>query len=225
MRAISLWALSLAVSNVLAAQARDPDKLVKDGGVLVPGWVGRLDPAAEKRGAKLTDAKFFPAGDGMHVTAGPPAIYWHPANKGTGAYTVKATFTQTRAPEHPEYYGLFMGGSQLEKEPQNYLYCVLAGNGTFTVKHRYGGEVHELAGRTASPAIRKASAEGQATNEVALKVTPERTACVINGTEVWGYANKALIGPGKLVSTDGLAGIRVNHNLDIHVSGFVIGKG
>lgn len=224
MRWTVLFAMALGGTQALGAQASDPDKLVKDGGVMVPGWSGRLDPAAEKRGAKITDARFFPAGDGMHVTAGPPAIYWLPANKGTGAYSVKATFTQTKAPAHAEYYGLFMGGTQLDKEDQNYLYCVLSGDGTFTVKHRYGGEVHELAGRTANPAIRKANAEGQATNEVAFKVTGARTSCLINGTEVWGYASKDLVGPGKLVSTDGVVGIRVNHNLDIHIAGFALGK-
>ena len=214
----------LAVPAVVSAQAGDPDKLVKDGGVQVQGWSGRLDPQAEKRGGKITDAKFWSMGPGMHVTAGPPAIYWNASNRGTGSYTVKATFAQTKAPEHAEYYGMFIGGSNLDKPNQNYLYCAITGNGTFVVKHRIGDEVHELAARTANPAIKQADASGKASNEVAWKVTPERTSCLVNGAEVWGYASKDLIGEGKLESTDGIAGIRVNHNLDVHIAGFGIAK-
>jgi hypothetical protein len=219
----SLVAL-LGVPVVCGAQGGDPDKLVKDGGVQVAGWSGRLDPQAEKRGARMTDAKFWSMGPGMHVTAGPPAIYWNPANRGTGAYTAKATFAQTKAPEHAEYYGLFIGGSNLDKPTQNYLYCAISGNGTFVVKHRHGDEVHELAGRTANTAIKPADAAGKASNEIAWKVTPERTSCLVNGTEVWGYASKDLVGEGKLQSTDGIAGIRVNHNLDVHIAGFTVAK-
>lgn len=222
---VSRTILALAVLPAIAmAQGSDPDKLVKDGGVMVKGWSGRLDPQAEKRGAKITDAKFFEVGGGFHITSGPPAIYWSNANVGKGNYTVKATFTQTKAPEHAEYYGLLMGGSKLDQAMQNYLYCAITGNGTFVVKHRIGEEVHELAGRTASPAIKQANAAGQATNEVAWKVTKDRTSCMVNGTEVWGYASSSLIGDGKLESNDGVVGIRVNHNLDVHIAGFALAK-
>ncbi|MGQ0649387.1 MAG: hypothetical protein ACT4P7_17680 [Gemmatimonadaceae bacterium] len=215
----------LAVPVVAGAQSGDPDKLVKDGGVLVAGWTGRLDPQAEKRGAKITDAKFWSMGPGIHVTAGPPAIYWNPSNRGLGDYVAKATFAQTKATEHAEYYGLFIGGTNLSGPMQNYLYCAIAGNGTFVVKHRIGDEVHELAGRTANAALKQVDATGKASNEIAWRVTKDRTSCLVNGTEVWGYASKDLIGPGKLESTDGIAGIRVNHNLDVHISGFGVGKG
>lgn len=225
MRSVMMAIACAALPGLVAAQSGgDPDKLVKDGGVQVPGWTGRLDPAAEKRGAKITDARLWSMGPGMHVTAGPPAIYWNPTNTATGTYTAKATFAQTKAPEHAEYYGMFIGGTNLDKPGQNYLYCAISGNGTFVVKHRLGDEVHELAGRTAHAAIRQADAAGKASNEVAWKVTPERTSCLVNGTEVWGYASKDLVGPGKLESTDGIAGIRVNHNLDVHIGGFGLAK-
>lgn len=220
---LTLLTLGLAaLAAPLNAQVgRDADRPLQDGGVTVPGWSGRVDPSAEKQGVKITAARFVPAGDGMHVTSGPPAIYWNPVHRGSGSYTVKATFTQTRGP-NAEYYGLFVGGSRLEAAGQNYLYCVIAGNGTFTVKHRFGGEVHELAGRTSHAAIHKANGRGEATNEVAWRVTSARTSCLVNGTEVWGYASRDLVGPGKLESNDGVVGLRVNHNLDVHVAGFTL---
>ena len=68
-------------------------------------------------------------------------------------------------------------------------------------------------------------ASGKATNQVGWKVTKERTSCVVNGTEVWGYASPSLVGEGKLESLDGVVGIRVNHNLEVQVSGFAVSKG
>lgn len=218
-------AIVTALPHVASGQVRDPDKLVKDGGVVVKGWAGRVDPQAEKRGSKITDAKFTDLAGGWHITAGPAAIYWNSANAAAGAYTAKATFAQVKPTEHAEYYGLLIGGSRLDGPRQNYLYCAIAGNGTFTVKHRVGNEVHELAGRTANRAIKAVDASGKATNTIGWKVAKDRTSCLVNGTEVWGYASPSLVGEGKLESLDGIVGIRVNHNLEVQVSGFTIRKG
>lgn len=209
---------------VASAQSGDPDKLVTNGGVMVKGWTGRLDPQAEKQGRKLTDAKFFPAGDGMHVTSGPPAAFWSSSNVGSGQYSVKATFTQTKAPAHPEAYGLFIGGSKLEADKQNYLYCVVFGTGMFSVKHRFGSEVHTLVDRKVNAAIHQADASGQATNELTWKVDASTVSCLINGTSVASFPKADVIGDGKLESTDGIYGIRVNHNLDVHIAGFAMSK-
>ncbi len=226
MRRLMLFGCILAVVAPTGAHAQgsDPDKLVQDGGVQVKGWTGRLDPQAEKQGRKLTDAKFFAMGDALHVTAGPPATYWNPANMASGSYTVKATFTQTKAPAHPEAYGVFMGGTKLDSDDQNYLYCVVFGTGMYSIKHRFGGEVHTLVDRKASDALHKADAAGKATNEIAWKVDANNVSCVINGTAVETFPRSAVIGPGKLESTDGIYGIRVNHNLDVHIAGFGMTK-
>jgi hypothetical protein len=202
------------------AQSADPDKNVKDGGILVKGWSGRTD----KKEQDIKNAKFVDMGGGFHVTAGPPAIYWNSANKATGNYTAKATFTQTKAPAHPEAYGLFIGGTKLDTDNQNYLYCAVFGTGIFSIKHRYGNEVHTLVERKPSDAIKKADSTGKATNEVAWKVSNDKVACLINGTEVQSFPKADLIGTGKLESTDGVYGLRVNHNLDVHVSGFGMTK-
>jgi hypothetical protein len=211
---------ALVPASAFAQAGSDPDKNVKDGGVMAKGWTGRTDKTTQQ----ISSAKFSDMGGGFHVTSGPPAIYWNPANNATGSYTVKASFTQTKAPTHPEAYGVFMGGSKLDSDDQNYLYCVVFGNGMYSVKHRYGGEVHTLVERKASDAVKKADAAGKATNEVGFTVTNDKVSCVINGTAVESFAKADVIGTGKLVSTDGLYGIRVNHNLDVHVSGFGMSK-
>lgn len=181
------------------------------------GWLARIDPPAERRGAKAADLILAPEGDATRIGAGPPAVYWLPSSTGTGSYEVHGTISQGKALP-AGYYGVFVGGSSLDGGPVNYLYCALAANGTFVVQHRFGGELHELAGRTTHQAIRRADATGRATNTVGWRVTPARTVCLINGAEVWGYTTASLVGPGKLVSTDGVAGVRVDQGLEVVVT-------
>lgn len=216
----AVLAASLAPMAVHAQANNDPDKNVKDGGIAVDGWKGRTDRANQD----INNAKFFSMGNALHVTAGPPAIYWNPEHVATGNYTVKATFTQTKAPTHPEAYGVFIGGTKLEGDQQNYLYCVVFGNGMYSVKHRYGSEVHTLVERKANDALKAADATGKATNEVGFAVTPEKVSCVINGTTVESFDRADMLGEGKLESTDGVYGLRVNHNLDVHIAGFGMTK-
>jgi hypothetical protein len=212
-----LASLAMLVGPVaaMAQAAADPDKNVA-GGVLAKGWTGRTD----RPNQDIKNAKFVDMGGGFHVTAGPAAIYWNPANVGKGNYTVKATFAQTKAPTHPEAYGLFIGGSKLSDENQNYLYCLVRGDGKFMVKHRFGSEVHTLTDWSDNAAVKKQDDAGKASNEVAITVSADKVGCSLNGTEVASYPKSQTIGAGKLESTDGIYGIRVNHNLDVHIAGF-----
>ena len=95
---IASAALVMLTAATLSAQsAADPDKLVADGGVKVPGWTGRLDPRPASQGRKITEARFYTMGSGIHVTSGPAAIYWNPANTLPDNYTLQATFIQEGA--------------------------------------------------------------------------------------------------------------------------------
>jgi hypothetical protein len=220
MRKLVMAAALVAISTPAFAQnASDPDKNVAEGGVKVAGWQARLDRPT----AKITDLKFVSMGPGYHVTAGPAAVYWNPANAmkvGTKGYTVKATFAQTKAPTHPEAYGLVVMGTDLSGPNQNYTYFLVRGDGKYMVKHRYHDDVHTLQDWTENAAIKKQDADGKATNEVAISVGPTTTTFWANGTQVFSLNSKDIVGDGKNVSLDGLAGIRVNHNLDVHVAGF-----
>src|SRR5215212_1408359 len=121
----SVAMLSVATASAVAQAGSDPDKLVANGGVNVPGWTGRIDPRAAAQGKKITDAVFASMASGIHVTAGPAAIYWNTANTPTGNYSVKATFNQTKASTHPEGYGLFIAGHNLESPNQSYAYFLV----------------------------------------------------------------------------------------------------
>lgn len=210
----------LLIARVGGAQA-DPDRTVGGSGIQVKGWQGRTDRNEQKIG----DVKFVQMGTGYHLTGGPHAIVWNNDHKATGEYTVKVRLTKTAnsGSTHEESYGVFIGGSDLNGPKQNYLYCVVFGTGNVMVRHRDGGDTHTLLGKTANPAASKMGDRG-ATDEVALWVKGGRVGCSVNGTEVFSGAAPDMVGPGKLVSTDGAFGIRASHNLDLHIEGPTVTK-
>ncbi|MBV6521872.1 MAG: hypothetical protein MNPFHGCM_02016 [Gemmatimonadaceae bacterium] len=216
---VTATALLVLAPMVGFAQNADPDKNVA-GGVLVKGWTGRTDRANQS----ISNAKFADMGGGFHVTSGPAAIYWNPANVAKGNYAVKATFAQTKAPTHAEAYGLFIGGANLSGADQNYLYCIVRGDGKYMVKHRSGNETHTMAEWTDNAAVKKQDATGKATNELSLWASKDKIGCSVNGTEVWSMNRVDAVGPGKLTANGDIYGIRVNHNLDVHISNFAMSK-
>jgi len=211
--------LTLA-AGVAAGQA-DPDRATAGGGIQVKGWQGRTDRSEQK----ITDVKFVQMGTGYHLTGGPHAILWSNDAKATGEYTVRARVTKTpkSTSTHEESYGVFIGGSDLNGPKQNYLYCVVFGTGNVMVRHRDAGDTHTLLGKTANAAAAKMGERG-ATDEIAMWVKGGRVGCSVNGTEVFSAAASDMIGPGKLVSTDGAFGLRASHNLDLHIEGPTVTK-
>jgi hypothetical protein len=217
--------VSLAVVSMLAMSAAalgaqstnsDPDKIAADGGVRVPGWTGRIDPRPASQGRKLTDTKFVAMEPGIHVTAGPAAIYWNPENNPSGNYTVKATFHQTKASTHPEGYGLMAGGKDLEKPNQSYIYFLVRQDGKYLINHRADDStVHKVIDWTASPAVKAIDESGKATNTLSIEADATQVHFLVNGTKVQSLGRD-------VVGQSGLAGIRVNHNLDVHIEGFAV---
>ncbi len=184
-----------------------------DAGTLPAGWQARLDRAD----ANLADVKFVAMNDGFHVTTGPAVILWNPANNvAEGSFTARVTFAQTKAPTHPEAYGIVAGGRNLSGPTAEYFYFLVRGDGKFMLRHRASnGELHTIHDWTEHPAINKQNAQGQATNTVAIVATPSGVIYKVNRTQVAET-------PG--VSGVGQVGLRVNHNLDVHVSNFGVDR-
>jgi len=223
---ITALTLALLVSPGIGArsQPQDAARSVASGGITVPGWVGKVDPAEEKAGQSLNNAKLSAEGKNLHVTTGPAVTYWNPKNSASGDYTVKATFTETDymgINDHPHPYGIVIAGNDLGTANQSLLYCTAYGNGTFIVRG-FGPEPFQMGGRrpTASEAVHKAEGKGKpVTQEIAMSVKGDKVSCSINGTEVASYTKTELVAPGKLKSTDGVYGIRFAHNTDAVVTG------
>lgn len=195
----------------------DADKVV-GGGLQVPGWTARFDRPDAQAAQQVS---FRRMGTGYHVTAGPAAVYYDATQTASGDYTVSASFTQMKAPTHPEAYGLFVGGQGLQGASPAYVYFVVRGDGKYLVKHRANAtDVHTLVNWTASPALKTAGPDGKATNALQIRVAADSVRFVANGTPVAAVARGGMLG-----AMAGTAGIRVNHNLDVHVDGFAVRKG
>ena len=209
----------------------EQSKAVANGGVTVPGWMGQVDASEAKRGMTINNAKFAKEGNLLHVTTGPASAFWNPANKGTGDYTVKATFTEPKymnLNSHPHPYGIMIGGSDLGTDQASYLYCEAYGTGTFIVRGFGPGLVgFQMNGRegAADPAVHTAPGKDQpVTQEIAMSVKGDKVECAINGKTVASYPKSDVVGAGKLKSTDGVWGIRFAHNTDATVAGLTMTK-
>ena len=234
MRFVRSSALAVAVVMLvppLAAAQAQPEtaRAAAGGGISVPGWTGKIDASEESAGQMLNNAKLAKEGTALHVTTGPAVTYWDPANKATGNYTVKATFTEPKymnLNSHPHPYGIVIAGNDLGTAQQSYLYCAAYGDGTFIMRG-FGPASFQMNGRRGepSPAVHKAAGPGEpVTQEIAISVKATRVECAINGTVVAGYDKTALVAAGKLKSTDGVYGIRFAHNTDAKVTGLSMTK-
>jgi len=224
-----LPAFVFAAAALASAQADDAARAIKDGGVFIEGWTGKIDPNEEKAGLTLENAKLTERGGELVVTTGPAVTYWNPANTATGTYTVRATFVEPEymnVNDHPHPYGLVIAGHEMGTPKQSYLYCAAYGDGRFIVRG-FGPAPFQMNGRRGEPheAVNKAAGKGQpVTQAIAISVKDDRVECAINGTVVGSYAKADVVQPGRLVSTDGVYGVRFAHNTDGVVRGLSVTK-
>lgn len=177
---------------------------------LPAGWQARLD----RPNASLSNVNFARKGDGYHVRLGPSGIFYNPQHAVEGAFTAQARFTQVAATAHPEAYGLLIGGQDLEGPDQDYLYFLIRQDGRFLVKHRAGNETHTIQDWTEHPAVVPVAAGGATTNELSVEAGPRRARFLVNGVEVAKFENV------EYLNTAGIVGLRINHNLELHIEDY-----
>src|SRR5262252_4394009 len=106
----------LAIAAIAPASAQTPK-----------GWKLRVDRSTSASDPDAAgDIKFVTSGSGFHATNPQAAIYWNPADKASGTYTLKGTFTLMKPSGHTNYYGLVFGGSDLDGAAQKYTYFLVA---------------------------------------------------------------------------------------------------
>jgi hypothetical protein len=200
--------LSATAAFAQGQRSSDPDRM-RRGGSLPAGWMVRLD-----NGSTTADGvSVMPMGSGLHFKSGPAGIYYRQADTKRPPYEVHATFAQVEASGHPEGYGLFIGGSNLTAATQKYTYFLVRQDGTFLIKRRDGAATPTIVDWTGSAAIKKTSGSAQGTNMLSIVVGADKVRFLVNGTEV-GSA------PASQVDGSGIAGLRINHNLNVHVDNF-----
>lgn len=197
----------------LAASHADHHEMttLEGGGVLPEGWRHRFDLP----GMKLEHVRFMQHGEALHITSGPPAIYYDSSRTAGGEYVVKSKFSQLAKGEHREGYGPFVGGAELEKDGQRYLYFLVRQDGRFLVKERVGAQTRGIVDWTPHKAIKPFGSDGRMTNELAIAVDAGTVRFLINDVEV---ARKPRAG----LPTDGIVGLRINHQLDIMVDNLTV---
>jgi hypothetical protein len=197
--------------HAAAHEHADPDHAVQGGGALPAGWSARPDESGAAANVKVVTM-----GSGIHVTLGPAIILYRKEMAGSGPFHTLASFTQTKNTTHPEGYGLFYGGRALDGKGQQYTYFLVRQDGTYLVKRRDGEQTTQITkGWVASPAVHKTDAKGTATNllEIDHKRDPSKVVFMVNGTAVHTLDAAA-------ADVNGQVGLRVNHNLDLHIDGF-----
>lgn len=213
---------ALAAASTLQAQATPASKPATTTPPTVnapaptgpAGWAGRVD-----RNRDGSNIKFTTMGSGLHFTTGNSATWYRKGEPVDGLYEVSATFVQTKAPAHPESYGLMVFGREMETPTQNYVYFMVRGDGKWSLKHRANDtEVHTIQDWTEHAAIAKQDSAGKAKNALAVSVGADSVRFIANGVTLQAMPRSYL----KDVS--GVPGIRMNHGLDVHVDGFAVTK-
>lgn len=206
--------LFLMAALPLAAQehAHDPGMKIEGGGVLPAGWMARPDDDG-----KLTDVKFETMAPGWHATMGSAAIIYRPADKVTGPFTLTSTIHLfPGSGDHAEAFGVFIGGQSLDGPAEKYTYFLIRGDGTWKIKRRDGAKADDVTkGWQASPAIVQGKAGGPVANTITVAVDKTKIHFSANGTELWS---------GPVENADGIVGLRLNHNLSLHVASLELKK-
>ncbi len=185
------------------------------------GWKLRID-----RSTSATDPdgagqiKFTKEGAGFHAVNPQAATYWAATNNATGQYTLKARFTQLEVSNHENFFGLFIGGSELEGPAQKYTYFMISQEGNVLVKRRDGTQTSDVVSRKMNPVVKKPDATGKSVNDLELRVQADKVDFAVNGTVVASVPKT-----GAAAGTDGIYGIRVNHFLNVQIDNLTLTPG
>ena len=196
-RRLSMTALALLLAMPLSAQVPEGMQMRVD----------RSTNAADPDDVPEVTVTESP--NGFTVSTGPAVVLWNPDNTASRPYTLSGTFHLQEPSGHANYYGLVYGGGDLAAQSQNYMYFLIAQNGTYIVKHRANNEtVHDVQARTPNEAIAVPGDDGTSVNRLEVRVGADQTEFVVNGTVVHTVQNEGMAG-----RTDGIWGVRINHQL------------
>lgn len=162
--------------------------------------------------AKTSDVSYSEKEPGRwEVKTGPAHILFSPKDTAANKYSVSATFEQLQAPSHPEAFGVFIGGSNLNAANVKYTYFIVRGDGMYMVKVRDGANTRTITDWTAHPSIPKQDAAGKGLYGVKIDVSGKTAAISVNGAPITVIS-------GKDAPLNGITGVRINHNLHLLVT-------
>ena len=212
-----ILALLLFALPAFGQDAPDPQNPEGDNMATPTTWTVRLDrPSDDVTIGSVQDSVdiyFVNMTPGWHVTTGPAAIFHHPGLASTVPHKVEAAIHLFDPGDRREAYGVFFGGSNLDGDDIAYDYFLLRNTGEYLIKRREGAEMVTIVDWTAHDAIEVfgPDTESTATNTLSVNLSGTAVDFSVNGTVVASV-------PTADLKTTGLAGLRINHALNVHVS-------
>jgi hypothetical protein len=215
MRLATVSVLLLAAAPLMAQTSKRPPQATQlptgvqaPGGVRTQGdWKIRYDRPMTPESALTIN----PVSNGQfHITTTGrgSAIVWRPSQTASGNFRVEAETELFPSGGHEEGYGLIVGGNNLESDNQTYFYFLIRRDGQFLIKHRAGAETHDIRTWSPSEAIVKQEGTANAKNTLAVEASRDSLTFFVNNQRVHAIARP---------SVDGIVGLRVNHQLNVHL--------
>jgi hypothetical protein len=185
------------------------------GGGIPAGYVAQADngsPSAASYTAQGDQWVVRTGGDDAH-------IIYAAGDTASGSYTVSATVEQMEMPQHPEAFGLIIGGQNLDQAAsRTYTYFIVRHTGEYMIRVREGADLRTIRDWTASPAIARADSTGRATYRLGANVGADAVQFMVNDQEVVSV-------PKSAIPAEGVAGLRINHSLHLTTGPVTITRG
>lgn len=206
---------AIALLQPAASKPRPPSmhgpSQIHGSGQLPDGWKARFDDPSARTEDVVVDEK----DNTLTFTTGPAAIYYK-GDKAEKNYDFSATFSQLKPTAMAEAYGLFIAGQDLDKDTERYTYFLIRQDGKYLIKVRDGAATKTVVDWRDAPSMREPKGV-KLSNTLEIRATANSVQFVIDSKPVHSMTRDK-VGP------DGLAGIRVNHNLNLQVSKFSVRK-
>ena len=218
MRNTIVAALAVALAAVTSAAAQQkptpaaPDKPVAGSGKLPGDWKARFD----KPDAGIETVAVTEETGALTFKTGPAGIYYKPNMKAGNDYEVSASFSQLEPAAEPEEFGLFIGGTNLDKDTQSYTTFLVRQDARFAIQKRTGAVTKNAVAWRPVPAMKEP--KGVKTTHTLMIRAHENTVRFFIGDKEVAKLTRAQVGG------DGVVGLRINHNLHLQVSKFEVKK-
>jgi hypothetical protein len=200
----------VAAASLVSAQSPATQPGQKTG-PLPPGWHVRLDDPA----AKNTDGAVKEEKDALTFTTGPAGLYWKDGMKAEKAYELSAVFSQLKPSETPGVSGLFIGGADLDKPAARYMYFVVRQDGKFTIRSKSASGEKRIVDWLDAESMKEPKGV-KTSNTLVVRTERNTVRFLINDKQVFSLPRPQV--------PDGIAGVRINQNLDVQVSKLALKK-
>jgi hypothetical protein len=147
---------------------------------------------------------------GWHITTGPAALLYDPANAATGRFAVEAEIFLFPG-QSQEGYGLFLGGTDLEGGSPSWIAFLVRRDGGARIEQRTARQTTPLVEAVGGNAVKPHPGEGTAKNVLRVSVEPDSIRFEANGSRI------ATLPRGEL-PLDGIFGFRIGAGNNMHVS-------